>query len=121
MVSVNFLSYGKIGRLMWEIIKGWLGLGEKVDILPIMKEGALILDVRTVQEFEQGHVAGSINIPLHELDNRIGEIQKLKIPIIACCRTGRRSGVAARQLNKKGIETYNGGGWKAVEELLKST
>ena len=106
---------------MWEIIKGWLGLGEKVDLVPILKAGAPILDVRTVQEFEEGHVTGSINIPLQELDTRIGEIQKLKVPIIACCRTGRRSGIAARQLNKKGIQTYNGGGWKAVEELLKFT
>lgn len=105
---------------MWEIIKGWLGLGEKVDLIPFMKQGAPILDVRTVEEFNDGHVDGSINIPLHDLDNRMGEIQKLKVPIIACCRTGRRSGIAAKQLTKKGIETYNGGGWKAVKDILKS-
>ena len=73
-----------------------------------------IVDVRTPGEFMGGHVAGSINIPLHEIKERIDEIKALPQPIILCCASGNRSGQAAAFLLSQGIDCSNGGSWMEV-------
>ena len=49
-----------------------------------------IIDVRTEEEFIEGHVKDSINIPLHEISDRIDELRTMQ-PMILCCRSGQRS------------------------------
>jgi rhodanese-related sulfurtransferase len=83
-----------------------------------IQKNAVIIDVRTLEEFENGHVAGSINIPLHELANEINRIKKFNKPVIACCRTGARSGSASNMLKNSGIESINGGAWQTVDKHL---
>jgi phage shock protein E len=86
-----------------------------MDIQKIISEKkGTIVDVRTPQEFMGGHVAGSINIPLQEIVNRMEEINKLKMPLILCCASGNRSGQARNFLYQSGIECYNGGSWMDV-------
>jgi phage shock protein E len=70
-----------------------------------------VIDVRTPAEFQGGHVAGSINIPLQDVPKRIEEIRKMKQPLILCCASGNRSGQAAVYLNNLGIPCENGGSW----------
>ncbi len=72
-----------------------------------------IIDVRTPGEFQGGHVAGSINIPLQELPSRLEEIRSLQ-PLVLCCASGARSGQAALFLQKMGIACENGGSWLDV-------
>lgn len=79
-----------------------------------MKNQATILDVRTAEEFSTGHVEGSINIPLQEIEARIEEIKNLAPPIVCCCAGGTRSGRAVALLNSLGVDCSNGGGWKEV-------
>ena len=55
-----------------------------------------IVDVRTPAEFMGGHVAGSINIPLQEIVERLDELKQLKTPLVLCCASGNRSGQAHR-------------------------
>ncbi len=52
----------------------------------------IIIDVRTPQEFMCGNVAGSINIPLQEMQNKLDEIKEMQTPIVLCCASGVRSG-----------------------------
>ena len=85
-----------------------------------VKKAGTIIDVRTVLEFERGHVDGSVNIPLDQIDLHLEDIRKMKKPIATCCRSGRRSGIAADKLNHHGIDSFNGGGWKSVVAMLKS-
>ena len=93
--------------------------GPPLDIKDLVKNRkAIILDVRTVPEFRAGHAKGSKNIPLHELRSKIGELKKQKRPIVACCRSGNRSGTAARILRASGIEAYNGGSWQHVQRNI---
>lgn len=93
--------------------------GPPLDITGLVKDRkALILDVRTVQEFRLGHAKGSKNIPLHELRQHIAELKKKNRPIVACCRSGNRSGTAARILRAAGVEAYNGGSWQNVQRHL---
>lgn len=73
-----------------------------------------IVDVRTYGEFMGGNVAGSINIPLNEIPERIEELKALKAPLILCCASGGRSGQAHNFLSQYGIECYNGGSWLNV-------
>ena len=83
-----------------------------------MKKGQTIIDVRTPAEFMGGNVAGSINIPLNEIELRLGEIQQMPQPVILCCASGNRSGQAAAYLKSRGINCENGGSWLDVNFML---
>jgi rhodanese-related sulfurtransferase len=88
---------------------------EKMDMEKLIKENqGTIVDVRTYGEFMGGNVAGSINIPLNEIPERIEELKALKAPLILCCASGGRSGQAHHFLSQYGIECYNGGSWLNV-------
>ena len=81
-------------------------------------KGAIIIDVRTTQEFSQGAIKGSKNIPLQTISTKIDAIKKFNKPIITCCASGMRSGNAASILRKNGIECINGGGWVSLQSKL---
>ncbi|WP_435356231.1 rhodanese-like domain-containing protein [Emticicia sp. SJ17W-69] len=80
----------------------------------IQENKGTIVDVRTPEEYRGRHVAGSINIPLQEIVQRMDEVKNLKMPLILCCASGNRSGQAHHYLSQKGIECYNGGSWLDV-------
>jgi phage shock protein E len=80
----------------------------------IREKKATIVDVRTPGEFSGGHVAGSINIPLQDIQARLSDLKALAAPLILCCASGGRSGQAAYFLSQQGIECYNGGSWLDV-------
>ena len=74
-----------------------------------------IVDVRTEEEFSEGNVNGSINIPLHEVVDRIEELTQMQ-PLVLCCLSGGRSGQATAFLHAQGCDqVYNGGGWEMVD------
>jgi rhodanese-related sulfurtransferase len=84
----------------------------------LLERGALIVDVRTPQEYKSGHITESINIPLNTIPNKVNELKRKNKPIITCCRSGARSGMAADQLRKAGIEVENGGPWNSVQAMM---
>jgi phage shock protein E len=97
----------------------FLGLGNKNKIIQeYVNRGAIILDVRTIGEFQGGHITGSRNIPLNTISDKIEEIKKLEKPVIACCASGVRSAQAASILKRNGIEAVNGGGWSSLKSKL---
>ena len=64
----------------------------------------VILDVRTPDEFAQGHVPGAINIPHDKLADRVDELTGAKNKdIVLYCRSGRRAGMAADTLKANGF------------------
>jgi phage shock protein E len=80
----------------------------------IASDSGTIIDVRTPMEFMGGHVAGSINIPLMELPNRLEDVKSMDSPLIFCCASGNRSGQATQFCLNQGIEALNGGAWTTV-------
>lgn len=80
-----------------------------------------VVDVRTPEEFKNGNAAGSINIPLQEIQHRMEELKKLKQPLVLCCASGNRSGQAQTYLSQQGIECYNGGSWLDVNYYQAQT
>ncbi|WP_291117802.1 rhodanese-like domain-containing protein [Flavobacterium sp. UBA6135] len=96
-----------------------LGFGSKTNSIQEFKEkGAVIIDVRTVDEFKNGHITGSKNYPLGSLSSKINDIKKANKPVIVCCQSGMRSSQAASLLQKNGIEVINGGGWSSLQQKL---
>lgn len=85
----------------------------------MIPENATMVDVRTPEEFGQGHYPGAVNIPLDQIQNRIQDFKEMKTPIVAYCRSGNRSGMAVSILKQNGItEVINGGG---LEDLLRES
>ena len=104
---------------MIEQIKNLLGFGPKVNYKELVKQGAIILDVRTKGEFQSGSIKGSLNIPVQNLHNNLGRLSKEKT-IITCCASGMRSGSAKRILKSNGFrEVHNGGGWMSLNYKIK--
>lgn len=96
-----------------------LGFGSKSNnIKDFIDRGAVIIDVRTYEEFASGHIKGAKNIPLQIISGKLAEIIKLNKPVIVCCRSGMRSAQAASILKAQGIEVINGGGWESLQQKL---
>jgi len=95
-------------------IKRLFSFAPKPDLAELIKNGALIVDVRSKGEYQGGHVKGSINIPLDVLNSNLSKIAKDKT-IITCCASGMRSGSAKRILLANGYAAvHNGGSWMAL-------
>lgn len=104
---------------MLDKIKRALGFGPGVDYASLVKQGAQIVDVRTKGEFSGGHIRGSINIPVQELQTHLKKLKKDK-PVITCCASGMRSASAKNILLSNGFkEVHNGGSWGSLERKLK--
>src|SRR5688572_19306039 len=81
----------------------------------VLQKGAVILDVRSKSEFEEGHIAGSKNIPLNEIKLNTALIRNWNKPVITVCRSGSRSAQAKGVLQAAGIDVYNGGAWTSLK------
>lgn len=104
---------------MIESIKQLLGLSPKADYAELVKQGAIILDVRGKGEYAGGHIKGSINIPVDTLTHSLGKLNDKNKPIITCCASGMRSGAAKNILKSKGYShVYNGGSWNSLQSRL---
>lgn len=79
-----------------------------VNFKELIANGAVIVDVRSKDEYRDGGVKGSINIPLDQLGNNLSKLPKEKA-IIVYCASGMRSSAACTFLKNKGYsEVYNG-------------
>jgi len=103
---------------MIQLLKNILGMGPKVDFNELIKNGAQIIDVRTKAEYQDGHIKGSLNIPLQSLESNLNKIKKDK-PVITCCASGMRSASAKSILQSRGYENvHNGGGWISLKNKI---
>ena len=103
---------------LWFAYKWW-NIQRVVAMLPTLKEkGAVFVDVRSAGEFAGGNAPGTINIPLSELGSRLNEIPN-STPVVVCCASGTRSGMAKLLLRKNGYrEVHNIGTWgKLLDQL----
>lgn len=93
--------------------------------LLINREDAQVIDVREPDEFVAGHLPDSRNIPVGRLDERVGELDKLKTaPLILVCQTGARTSGACKKLEKLGftrVHVLDGGinAWRTAGLPLK--
>lgn len=79
------------------------------DLKTAVDSGAYVLDVRTPQEFAEGHIASAVNLPLDEVETRASEVPGDR-PVYVICRSGDRSAQASDILKKAGKNVKNVGG-----------
>ena len=110
---VNMAGY-IVENLKNGMVKQWYYEDDKT--LP--RDGSVtLLDTRTPMEYSRGHVEGFINIPVDELRERIGEIDKTK-PVYVICQSGLRSYIASRILTGSGFDAYNfAGGFRFYDAV----
>lgn len=113
LITIAILALIYVGYRTYRIMTLDKGLDSMIE------KGAIILDVRTVAEFETGHIRGAINIPLSRLLTDSLPFDKNKA-IITCCSHGLRSVKAVEKLKSRGYSnSFNGGAWNDLEASIK--
>jgi phage shock protein E len=97
---------------------GQISAGEA---LAHLKNGALVIDVRSPGEFNSGHLPTAINIPLDEIETALPRRVKDKNQVLLLhCQSGMRSDMAKKKLNGMGYtNTFNLGSYGRAESILK--
>ena len=111
---INLLYYLAMAALVawYAYTKGWIfadfpSVEPKVALQMIANDDNLtVIDVRTPEEFRQGHLEGALSVPLDTIKTRLAQLPKSK-RILLYCRSGHRSIAAARQLRQAGFEVIN--------------
>lgn len=120
MLIAIALSSGAM--LMWPVLQGAtaVGIEPSAAIQLINREKANVVDVSDAAEFAGGHIVGSKNVPLADLEAKLAGIVKNKaLPLVLVCQTGVRSGKAvdiAKKLGYEQAQSLQGGlkSWKAA-------
>lgn len=92
-----------MGILTW-----LLGKSTKPDLTGIINDGAFLVDVRSAGEFAQGHIKGSVNIPLDRIPSQLTKFKNKK-HIVVFCRSGSRSSQAKSILERNGLSNVVNG------------
>ena len=120
MLIAIALSSG--GMLMWPVLQGATAVGVEPSaaIQLINREKANVIDVSDVAEFAAGHIVGSKNLPLADLEAKLaGAVKNKTLPLVLVCQTGARSAKAvdiAKKLGYEQAQSLQGGlkSWKAA-------
>jgi rhodanese-related sulfurtransferase len=115
--------------LLWPVVQGaaTAGLTPAAAVLLMNREKAVVVDVCESNEFAAGHIVGSKNVPLGDLEAKLGAAVKNKnLPLVLVCQSGARSGRAVAIAKKLGYEQAQslGGGlgaWKAANLPLEKS
>jgi len=94
------------------------GSSNNENLATLINDGAFLVDVRTPGEFAEGHVNGSVNIPLDQVQNQLAKFKE-KENIVVFCRSGNRSSQAKSILEQNGFTNVtNGGTWQDVNAVI---
>lgn len=88
------------------------------EIKEYLEKDAVILDVRTLEEWNEGHIENAKHIVLNTIPQQVEQIKSWNKPVIAVCRSGARSGQATDFLTQQGVDVINGGPWGNVAALI---
>lgn len=104
---------------MMNTLKQIFGVGPSVDYAQLVKQGAIIIDVRSKSEFSGGHIKGSLNIPVDQLSKHLNQFPDKSKVIITCCASGMRSASAKNILKDNCYtEVHNGGSWTSLKNKI---
>ena len=83
-----------------------------------LRQGAIVIDVRTPFEFDNGRAPDSINIPMDRISINTERLKNMKRPIIICSNSIYESGIGVKKLQKAGIKNVlNGGAWISLGKI----
>jgi phage shock protein E len=110
---IYLLPIAALGYLLWSRRSV-----PAADVKAMLERGAQVVDVRTRAEYKASAHPRAINIPLDELAARSKELDRSR-PVLVCCESGSRSGVAVSVLKRAGFtEVANLGSWRRIASLL---
>lgn len=120
--AVKAIDSAKIRRInhykMIEILRKIFGKKDHSALIEIIKNGAILLDVRSRSEFESGSVPQSINVPLNELGAQLNQWNTQQ-PIVVFCQSGMRSSQAKSILQARGFNSvHNAGSWRKLLQIM---
>lgn len=105
VISIIIVSFMLLNNLFGEKLRGYTSISPLESTQMINHDDALVLDVREMKEYSEGHILNSVHIPLTNLKTRLSEIEKHKAKkVIVACRSGHRSSHACANLKKDGFE-----------------
>lgn len=121
-LNIKLLTLGLLTMLCFECSSKTPAGANQVEpitgIRALVRDSALLVDVRTPEEFEAGHVDGSVNIPLASIEANLAQLEGKK-HIVVFCRSGNRSAKAAALLKEHGFTNVtDAGAWTKVQEEL---
>ena len=103
---------------MFDFFKNILAPPDRSELTEAIRNGALLVDVRSPGEFAAGSVKGAVNIPLEQIGSEISRLKGTP-SVVVFCRSGSRSGQAKRILEQRGFRSViNGGTWQNVNECI---
>lgn len=106
-VAMNVMS-GLVSQYFWDELDG-----------KVSDPGVTVVDVRSPKEYAEGHLDGTVNIPVDEIRDRISEIPEGR-PVCLVCHSGLRSYIAARVLEQNGYEcSHLAGGFRLYSSVVR--
>ena len=97
----------------------FLGWGQS-GLKKALRHAAIIVDVRTAAEYDNGHIPDAFHIPVDRIKISADRLKDANRPVVLCCNSGHRSQTALKLLQSKGLkEVYNGGNWEKLLALMK--
>jgi phage shock protein E len=112
LLSVNF--YLKMSLL------SVLGFGNE-KIKQALRQGAVVIDIRTAADFDRGKVRGSINIPIDRININLKRVVQMNKPIVICSNSDSENDRVIDVLKANGVkEIYNGGNWTKLWRMMRS-
>jgi phage shock protein E len=104
---------------MYKALKQLLGIKPSVNYAELLRNGAIVLDVRTPSEFNQAHIDGALNIPIEKLRDNLHQLAR-QTAIIACCADGSKSWYAKNLLDANGYRlVIDAGDWLKLQRKLQ--
>lgn len=91
------------------LLVAWLALGrgggdiDGTTARSLVAAGAMLLDVRTAEEYGAGHIDGAVNVPVDQVPRRLDELGPRERAMVVYCRSGRRSADAVAVLRRAGF------------------
>jgi rhodanese-related sulfurtransferase len=94
--------------------------GNSDKLKQMIQEGAFLVDVRSVAEYNSGHVTGSVNIPVDTITKNLTKF-KNQNGVLVFCASGMRSGVAKSILQSNNVpNVVNAGTWSKVNKIIEA-
>ncbi len=108
---------------MFTFLKKLFGFAttNKDEIIKALAEGAILVDVRTIEEFKHGSPKGAINIPLNNITANLEKFKSAS-SVVVFCASGNRSRTAKMLLEQNKIKNViNGGTWRDIDAINKDS
>jgi rhodanese-related sulfurtransferase len=122
-MEVNAEMLAAVDEFLVNLPEGWFAVGDPAKVAEAIDAGAAVIDVREPDEFDQGHIAGAVSIPIRTLGASAAQIPTDQ-PVIVYCASGHRAAISNAALHIMGLDNVRSfppgyGAWEAAGEAVE--